>query len=62
MFLLKQPWRYEFVEIEDGLLIIERDKAIDSDNMIELNGVTQNDETIKKPWTFMIDGMEDLYK
>ena len=72
MFLLRQPWNYDFVETEEGLLIIEKGEVsqlVEESNIIALNDI--DDDSLKRlanhqyktrPWTFMLDGMEHLYE
>lgn len=65
MFLLRNPWRYEFVEVDDGLLIIEKGELMDLNNLIqldELDGSKETENSRKKPWTFMVDGQEHMYR
>jgi len=62
MYLLRDPWKYEFVETDDGLLIIRKDEIREFSNIISLDEVELEDEASRKPWTFMIDGMEHMYQ
>jgi len=64
MYLIRQPWKYDFVETDEGLLIIEKGEISQMiDGVIELDDMQiEVDVDRKKPWTFMLDGMEHLYR
>jgi len=63
MFLLRQHWKYDLIETDEGLWIVEKGQMGQSNDVIVLDELELNEtnELPTKPWTFMIDGMEHLY-
>jgi len=62
MFLLRDHWRYDFFETDDGVWIVEKGQMGIDNGVIVLDDIEFEEEAPRKPWCFMLDGQEHLYR
>ncbi len=64
MFLIREPWKYDFVEVEEGMLIVKKsevNKLIEENNIVAIDSIENEDiknmarhKLRTEPWTFTL--------